>query len=493
MIQFDVAQAIMIESHRYDNMYLRPFQSQFNGAVSDAICEATNHGVNLQPQVLTEVSSMFLQPHTDVVGSANLINGFAEKRMTFMIEVVEQSGLSSGNRYILSGYTDYYGVSHLSGQPTLDPNMKLYFNNLFVLRDVIHDVGHGRTIMSNLAQNNHVLHNPGANDYTNNVESRWSMLPENVFSTLDFNTNPMMGEFLTSGCHDNRAMVSGARLADRRRDSRPNYLAQTIKNYINANTQDTTWGYSNDDEVGVPDADQTYSLARAGIQEAPVSSNRLLSAMAVNSSFRTTGYVTYEELCRILPALDHRLNVITKGDVQTMTQMQDTAPGQGEGWHSSTYEAIAASLLQQLLPGIMADHLITNVSFVATNDTIGGQDVISLGSFRGFTQHMDYTRYLQAFIDRVQRELLYDISKAGQMSYHIQATVDMMYESVFEISLNGGPSVRFVAPSFCDSLYMPLLTNDVNMLGTMADDVGNLLATVSGDAHRMADDRNFTL
>lgn len=497
MIQFSVSQAVMIESHRYDNMYLRPFQSHFNGAVGDAIFEATSGGNNLKPQALTEVSSMFLQPHTDVVGSANLVNGFAEKRLTFMIEVTEQSGLASGNRYILSGYTDYYGISHLTGQPSINPDMKLYFNNLFVLRDVMHDLGYGRTVSSNLAQNSHILHNPGANDYMANTETRWSMLPENVFTALDFNTNPMMTEFASGGCHDHRAVVSGARLADRRRDSRPNYLAQTIQNYMNASVQDTTWGDDTYDDGDVG-ADQTYNLARSSIQERPVSTNRLLSAFSVETSFRNTGYVTYQELCRILPDMDHHLKVLTGGAVQSMTNMQHTQPGQGEGWHSSTFEAVAASLLQQLLPGIMADHLLTNVSFVATNDTIGGQDVMTLGDFRGFTQHMDYTQYLQAFLDRVQRELLYDISKAGQMSYSIQVTVDLMYESVFEISLNGAPSTRFVAPSFCDSLYMPLLTNDANMLNVMADDVGNLLTTIQGDPQRMVGDRyapppNFTL
>lgn len=480
MNQFEVKRMLMIETARYDDMYLRPYQTNFNQEISNVLAESTDYGRNINPITLSSASTAFLQPSSVPVAQANIVNGFGEKRFSFMMEIVDtsKSGLSGQVRYVLTGYTDHKGVSQLSGSPALDQNMQFYFNNLFAIRDTVVPTPHGQDLISNMAQSSHILHNNGVNDYMNQTPRQYTLRPEDICAHLDFSVNPMMQEFKGADVHDNRAMLSTVTTSDRRKEARPFYLSESIKSYQSAQADSNLYDTDHD---GTP----LWGTARNLLRETPMSDNRFFSALSGMSNYRNTGCVSYSELCSLLPDLDHKAEVITSGRQQ---QAAEYLPGQGENWGGSTMETMAATLFQQLVPGIMTDCLLVEMAFSATNMNIvnSGMDEVIIPGVRGFTDGLDYSQHITHFIDRLKREILWDVSKGGMVAYSVHGEINLLYDSKFWISIDGQPEVLYTAPAFCDGLFAPILSSDMGSLERMAFDIDGMISNLGGDLNRMA-------
>lgn len=476
MHQFEVLQMLMIETARYDDMYLRPYVTNFDQHISNQMIQATEHGTNVNPITLASSASAFLQPSSIPVGMANIANGFSEKRLSFMLEIrdVNASGLHGNNRYILTGYTDHLGVVDATGKTHIDPNMAMYFNNMFLLRDTMIQTPMGRSMTTNLAQSRHILHNQGSGDYFQQVPKQFTMRPEDVMAVLDFDTNPIMAEFRGGNVYDSRSTLTGVTTSDRRKEARPTYLNDTIHAARSAEIQTDTYGNTDENSL--------WSSARDTLREETIANSKFFSILSGTTNYHQQGCVSYRELANILPDLDHKAEVIMSGAAQ---QSKEYLPGQGEAWTGSSLETIASTILQQLVPGIMTDCLMLEIGFRATNDTLNGQDDVVIYHHRGFTSGIDYSKYMVYFIDRVKREILWDISKNGQMSYSVDCHINLLFDSNFNISINGQPFIYYASPAFCDGLYAPILSNDLASLETMAHDVGNMVNNISGDYNRM--------
>lgn len=477
---FRVTRCVMKQTTRYDEVALRPYTTNYDRSIEHFLMETTEGGNNVSSQSLSAAANQFLQPSAVAKGVADIANGFNEQRFSFMIEVVDdRGGLSSGNRYIVTGYTDHVGVVQNMGRQAIDPNMKLFINNIFMMRDTKINTPNGVQIRSNMVDNMHVLIDPKHHDFYGKKFDYFSQRPEDIFATIGYNNDFALAEARQDGI-DQRSMITTPRASNRRNDSRPNYLAETIKSYKNATAEEET--SQNDDIDGYSNV---WSTSR-DYQRQTISGNRLMNVLATKADYMSMGYVTYSDMCSVLPNLDQMNEVVMMGPAQ---QQREYQPGQGEDWKSTSFEAIAATIINQVTPSIMTDCLLTSIHFVATNDTIGAQHDVRPVGFKGFTQNIDLTPFIQNFINRLQREVLDDISKNGQVLYQIECSIDLTYDSTFSISLDGDNMVFFTAPSFCDSLYAPVLTSDANDVNAMAGDIETMLYNVTGDLRRMRNDQ----
>jgi hypothetical protein len=251
------------------------------------------------------------------------------------------------------------------------------------------------------------------------------------------------------------------------------YLSKTIESFKSAAHRVDSYDESSDVNA--------FGVARDYLREEPTSSDSFLRGLISNYNFQTHGYVTYNELCHLLPGLDQNVDVILASPVQKSMEYQ---PGQGESWRGSTHETIAVTVLSQSVPAIMSDCLLTRVGFVATNDVLGGEHTVTVFEARGFVSGLDYTSNISYMIERVKRELLQDISQQNQITYNVEVHVDMLNESHFKISLNGGPFIYYAQPSFCDGLYAPVVCSDPQYIANMAHDVDNMLRAISQEAYQ---------
>lgn len=479
---FTVVRSFMKQTTVYDPIALRPYTTNYDRSVEEILSETTEGGNNINSLSLSAAANQFLQPSAVAKGVADIVNGFDTSRFSFFMEVVENTGsLSAGVRYILTGYTDHVGAVNNMGRMHMDPNMKMYINNVYMLRDTQVKTPNGIITRSNVADNLHVLVDHNAGNIYGGDASFYSQRPEDIFAKLSFNNDETFADMRGTGI-DQRARITTPRGSSRRNDSRPNYLAETIKSFKNAsNEQDTSMDYD-----GVNNSD-VWSMSRDYMRESSgaISTNRLMNALTTQVDYLSAGCVSYADFMRVLPNLDHVTEVFLMSSVQ---QSKEYQPGQGEDWRSSNFETISATVISQVAPAIMTDCLMARVHLLATNDTYGAQHDVRILDVGSFTENIDMTPFIQQFISRFEREVLDDISKFGQVSYQVECTINLTYDSTFMISLNGEPMVSFTSPSFCDSLYAPILTSDATDIDNMANDIETMLYNVNGDTRRMHND-----
>jgi hypothetical protein len=477
---------LMFETARYDDVFLRPYESHFDQRISNMLIESTNGAKNVNPTTLAMAAGAFLKPSAVSTGTANLANGFGEKRFSFMMELRRDNvgHLGGGMRYILTGYTNHLGVSALSGHMNLDPNMLFYINNIFELRDTYIPTPHGNEHQVNVASSRHVLHNQGAADYTSmqSMTPQYTLRPEDIMSELEYSDTV----FSQADTINGTSVLSGPRLSDRRNESRPTYLTNTIKSFQDAQMDSDAYdgGASEYDQLNTS---QVWSHTRDKLRDAPVSANSFMSLLMASTSYKQTGFVSYSELCHLLPGMDQVAEVVmSSAHAKTM----EYQPGQGENWNSMSQETLASTIIQQMTPAIMSDCLLTKVGFIATNDTIGSVDDVRVYAANGFTEGLDYSRYISHFIERLKREVLQDISHFNAVRYSVEVHIDMLNESYYKVSLDGGPFVWHTAPTFCDGLYAPVVSGSHDSLENMASDVSTMLHNISGELTQMVSSGN---
>lgn len=487
MSTFVPTRVLLFETARYDNMYLHPYETNFDANISNMLAESTDSGRNVNATTLSQVAGAFLQPSAAVCGTANLANGFGEKRFSFMMELRRDNvgHLGGGVRYIVTGYTNHLGIIALTGQQNLDPEMLFYINNMFELRDTMLPTEHGSEHHVGVASSRHVLHNQGTTDYQHmqSIVPQYTLRPEDIMADLEYSNQAFAAADVINGT----SLLSGPRMSDRRNESRPSYLTNTIQSYQQAQLDSDTYDGGDGGEYDQLSTNSLWSGARDKVRDAPVSSNSFMQLLMVSTSYKQTGYVSYRELCHLLPNLDQIVDVVMASGAAKAAEYQ---PGQGENWAAMTHETMAATILQQMTPAIMSDCLLTEIGFVATNDTIGVSDDVRVYTAKGFTQGIDYTRYITQFIDRLKREVLMDISHFNQIRYSVEVYINLLNESYYKISLDGGPYIWHTAPSFCDGLYAPVVSANREAVESMASDISTMLHNITGGLTQMVSDGN---
>lgn len=464
----EIVQAIMFKTARYDDIYLRPYETHYDSRVAEALHTSTEGGSKISVASLASSASDFIRPSTVVNGKATLENGFGEHRFTVMMELLYPTGgVSGGLRKILTGYTDYFGVIQSRTGPILDPMMHVYFNSLITLRDTSILGPHGMVTHTNVVGDNHILTSSGYGDYMTNHQPQRTLRPEDIMANLDITNNPILAGFDPGrGDFDQRTRLTQTKTSSRDNSSRASYLSKTINGYTTAQAQQASY-----DESGM-----LFSDAKSYVAEEPMARDSFLNQMISNHTFRNSGYITYGELCAMLPTFDYQVKVIEPNAKMIANEYN---PGQGEQWSGTTNETIAATILSQSVPAIMTGHMLTEIVIHATNNVIGGQHDVRVSHMRGFASGIDYTQYLTAFIERFKVEVLNDISRYNQIQYNVSATIDLMRDSHFQISLDGGPIIYYASPSFCDGLYAPVIASSDDSLMNMSHDVGLMLGNIT--------------
>lgn len=482
-IHFEVESIEFIESAKYDDVYLRPYTTRYDSSISNHLMDVTNSGRDVTTNDLYSVASQIITPQTTATHRANLANGFGEKRFVFRMVLNSQSnGMQVGGnlRYIVTGYTNHLGVSSLNGQQNLDPNMQLFFNNIYVLRNRTENTPHGMRTVSYVADSIQIILNtPGDQllGYMGTVEAQYTMRPEDIFRAIHIQNDPRFQEFrqMNYSIDDQSSTVMGLKGTKRSDNSAPSYLSNVFKSY-NASLADESVYGGFDDE-----SSDTWEVAQKKSRNAALSSNRFLSTVFAQTTMRQSGFITYADLCGILPGVDHIAKVFSMGRQDLSVAYQ---PGQHESLRANTHEALAATIAQQSTPSIMSDTLMQSVYVRATNNHIGlahHVDVMPMS----FTDGLDMTRFIEAFKHRFINEVLAPISQFNQITYDLTLEIDIYRDCRIQISLDGQPAVPFTVPAFCDGLYAPVLTGDLNNVNSMASDIELMVLNMGGDLNRM--------
>lgn len=453
-----VTKLLFTETGTYNDMPIRPLYSHLEAPELQMFQEVTQGGKQLTANHLARVAPMMLRPKTEIEGIANIANGWGERRFRFMMEVRHGGVMGSQVLQYLTGYTDHAGIGHAG---TLDPQMRLFFNNTLTVRGVVESTPLGNMMRSTVADASHVLVGNYRPTFGSQDIGHRTLRPEDVFATMGHS-------ILGSGdVMDLRTSFAGGIMKSRRSNgSAPIWLSKTLQAHKTA---------FNDDTNNANDYGQLLDDARGATQEGLISQDGFLSQLQrFQTSLVEGGSISYGELCAVSPGLDNIVHVFPITQVQRQKEYIHSA-GDTRNWTGQDPATIVATTLSYSVPSIMMDMMLTGIHFMATNQTLDGSVRITPLGAQSFAEGIDLTPYIQHFMVRLDLEVLSGLFSNNLIDYNIEMGVDILGETMIKVSIGGNPQEVFVIPSFADALCAPIITLSGNTLSHLAYDIDNLV------------------
>lgn len=461
-----IKRIIIIRAGTYEDMTRRSYIANATADNIEAFRQVTRDGSTVTPQSVAGVAGQLIQPEGSPSGLAFIENGWGEYRARFMMEVESTSPMGSVVCQLISGYTDYVGYT-ASG--SIDPQMKMYFNNIVSFnRNVINNpTGENATYRtydaSQLLYSSPQFDSQGA--YLNHRVT--TLTPGDVVRTIGTQ------QYGDSGVQDFRGIFMSSNIAKNKRSNglAAQYLSSTVQSLSN--------------ELLKPDNDlfELANRAASKVSEPQLYQDPFITSLRMNvPEFDSLGYVTYQSLSNFFPETNNNTllidNTASVGNVGAM-QLGGAVRGVSASWTGSEMETVQATMLSQAVPSLMMDLMLTSIKFSATNKTLmGGQVSVTIHGYRTFVTDFDMETPLRLFVDRIQTEVLNDLSYGNQIPFELDMSIDILGDTFISLVLL---SHRFdyQLPSFCDALMTPVIANSVLNLNQMAYGIKNIVDAVS--------------
>lgn len=446
----------------YNQLFLRPYIANADGTTVNELASRIHEAqtISVDRNLLSGVASNLVAPMANPQAPIMVPNGWDVPRCRFILTVECEWTVGANTVYYIQGYTDYYGISN---SQAIDPNMRFYINSITTTVESTLNTPFGVQTMDNVSSANQLLWDPNWAYAPHEPNTRLSMRPMDIISGIQ-------NQYLAQGHDyygieslvDNRTSMLVDPISSKRRNNLPVDYLTTI---INAYTRTRQLGEFYQSE---PDL---YSSVRQSLQEETAGENAFIRKISRANGLSLTNEFTYSQLEQIDPNTRRNTQVVTIGPAQ-ITQIHQT--GLTENWNGCDRQTVVATILAQSIPAIMMDLLISKISFRSTNHDIGMQMSTIIEGAKTLNR-ADMTQNYEIFKIRLENELLRDITFNNQESFMLHMRVDLMGETWISISLGSEPTVDYVAPSFCDNLYSPIVTADGNHFNTVAADFESII------------------
>lgn len=451
-----ITKLLFIQTAPQTPHYHRPFTSHVNYKTQSDFNDLIGQGKNeLTSAKLVNLASEIIHPQTNHNGIVNIPGGWETQRLRFFMEVEGITDYHGAKRsQIISGFTDRYEVS-LNG--FIDPNTKMYFNNNISILESTIWTPNGQATRRAVENAAHILHaDPMVGiQGAKNV----SLRPADVFSVLG---SGALDE--NSGIIDCNAMfVNGMQTATRRDEFSPSYLEKTYNSFLAASTQDLAFTSSD-----------VYYKAKDYSRPPSLAFDNFIRSIKSNSSLNSADFITYEELCGQFLGLDKIAKVYRVGS--GIKNVSNYTPQSTAHWGGANFETIDANYLINSVPALMTDLMLMEINFATSNDTIDGTPRTTIQGFNGFSQKVNMTDNIKAFIVRFEHEYMPYLTRNNARCVKLLMHVDLLGESFIKIQYDQNPPYDFLGSSFCDGFFSPLISNDAVRLQSIAHNFNTLLS-----------------
>ncbi|MDD2879638.1 MAG: hypothetical protein PHQ58_04310 [Rhodoferax sp.] len=453
-----IARFIVQETGTYNTQYRRPFEAEMNADDRNLILETIDRAKSITPLTMAGVANAIITPPATPESQIMIPNGWSTRRLRFFLEVVteDRTGLMQTSEYIV-GYTDHCGA--INGY--LDPKMVFFINAVNITRTQTRETPLGTQVHHNLIDASHVLVN---NDYQGIYHQNqiYTMRPEDVYDHID-HRELAMG--LDGFAMDGRTKLTGnATKSQRVNGIASAYMADLLNSYLQVSRDGTQ-------------ADQRTMLqnARMTVESATVSSDPFMSFIRGKYGMTGGDHFTYRDLVDLDPGVE-QIKYVAPVDQMQRGMMHYT--GQTADWGSSDLTTQAATVLAQSVPGYLLQFGINKIRLFSTNMDLGMNVTTRIGDAKSFNSGEDLSRNIQAFLFRLENELLKNISMSNGISFSLELVCDLLGETWITLGLNGEPPTCYVTPSFCDALMAPVVTSNYMVLNAMANDFDTLMQDV---------------
>ncbi|ATA65658.1 hypothetical protein 2050HW_00323 [Serratia phage vB_SmaM_ 2050HW] len=472
-----VIDAIFFESSNYDDQFSRSFDTHFDGDVSNDLLRNTSNGRNLSPTALSRSVGSAITMQSRHRGEIVIPGGWGEKRLSFIITVLIDDYNGRSRRQVLTGYTDYNGVSRVSG--SLDDEMLLYVNNSTTIADTVFSTGRGNTRRSRIESNDYIIRpNALRNDRTRRLGFDE---PERLLRPNDIFNNRSIAEqtrFLGGSDEiiDTRGDLGNEIKLGRRTDNNAsNYLSRVLRAGIMAETN-TQPEFNVESRFAAEELTPAEHAAAATMPN-DIGSNTLFMEFLASCDFGVSGSITLREFADCTDWDERATRFIDAGEVGKRGYT-GYERGRGSDWKGSDRKTIAASIIAQSVPALMMQHFISDAIIKITNDTLTGEMKALVEGPRAMIPGMDVTPYLTPLEDLLVLQVGEVVSHNNQMLIDVQIDCSVITDIKITISIEGDEDEEFVAPCFCDGLTSPMKTPDYDQAAKIGNDLSAIIDDV---------------
>lgn len=466
-----IAKLQIQETGTYNQQFLRPYvtDSNINGQQLDDLANRMVGGSTnpiLSPLSVVGAGGSFITRKATPEAQLSIPNGWDQRRIRFMMEVVFDHQIGGSNSQFISGYTDFPGVN--PGTLSIAPEMIFYIDSITKTRNVIHHTPMGEISNYNVIASQHLLYDNDFGGFTTPVFKR-SMRPEDIYDTMG---NALLFQdptYQSSGYDTRNTLRQVAVTSDRSLSTPANFVTSVVNNYIHASATEEF----GQDLNAIAEEAKKRAMSESN-SSASYYDNFLNAISNLRGGVPVNSYFTYAELQRLDPNVFHVTNYFVQGQTQ-LNQLHQS--GQTQGWGGSDYQTMAATTLSNAVPALMTELMITRLAFKSTNHDITGQPRTDILAGRGFG-NLDMTMNFEKFKDSFHRLIVNDITYGNMLGYAIEMNVDLHGETWIKISIDNSPMVDYVTPSFCDGMFSPVVTSDQATITNLTQDFSSLIENV---------------
>lgn len=473
--------SFFVESGTYQQPMLRTYQTTYNDAIVGQYIQDTNNGTEIVPNAFNNISAAILSPSAAPTGTVNIDNGWQDKRMSFIIEVETVSPFDSqmsDRSVVLTGYTSYADVSITSHK--FDDNMRLYFNTSTIINTMTHRHPNGSVYnRRHMVDSSHLLNVTTTQSINTTLQAQdqyrdntlWFATPRNVIYEMNSINNNNNG--VNNNVIDYRIRSNPMGLD---RSSRENAVPTTYLSKILRGVTDSVTNMAAG--IGV-DENDALTNASHGVRERLNDSDPIMMEILMGSDYNTTGYITWGRLCALIPNLNNSTAFSTRASRVVQTNTPDAVSGDFSHWSGVGAETLIANNIAQLVPAMMTTCMIGTISFAFSNDNLTLTPTLTITSGLTMIDGIAFQQVSSQFESRFNTEIAPMITDQGRSVVNMIVQCSLGTETFVSLSRNGGPTYPFCAPTFCDSLYTPILSPSAQGLTDIASDLQNIANSVN--------------
>lgn len=455
----------MQETGTYNPIHHRPMTSHVSADALDRIVNRIeyNHTRRIDPMTVAGIATDIIAPSAVAGQQLPMLNGWDTRRIRFILNVIIQhvaTGLQD-EEYFIQGFTDHVGVS-LNG--SIDPNMMFIVNSFVKVDNYInYDQGGGIRYERKIGESGQIIN--GDIIYQNMGMNVYGLRPSDMF--MGIQSAHIHGSQLdNANTFDNRFRFNGKALKNNKYHVTPAaYLASVTDSYCMANLSARIQANSAD----------IYETSKGLVNQDNISYNSFFRIIKNLKGYANGTIFTMADLEYLDPNISRVTNYLSIGptNVSSFHHM-----GQTEFWDGANKETQFATILCNAVPALLMELMISKLAIIVSNNVVANAEpqmqVLDLISITG----AEATPFFEVFRNRFLREVMEDITYNNQIKYNLRMFVDVFGDTKLTLSLNGGPDIDYVTPTFCDSILTPMMTNSRDQFFTAVDDIEQVLSHV---------------
>lgn len=478
-----VIQLLIQKTNGYQDQFLRPYTAMANQGLMDSIISksaesfmrmgsmaADNSRTNVSTigTAISQYANQFLTPSGSVEGKAHITGGWNQQRCRFTLTVDHETFTGGTSRSIVYGYTDLPGVSNLTGLKwTVDENMVFYINSIV-------DVGHQRYSNNGGQQDRYfaVDHKSVLSDLspigTQNrktvitPDSTLNKMAYNEITAADYGSGGMM---VTENTTD--TIIPGKEKVVSRSDSvASNFVSKALVSYVSSINSN---GYDSFEA-------SNYSNAAAKSNLNIQATENFIRAMKTASAGATGVMFTLRDLM-MFDANCTNSNVLHVAEPNVM----GPSAGMTSQWHASDLTTALAYMIAQTVPSVMISNNITQLDFIASNETIDGTTSINISLMRTiFTVMMQESVLRLKVSEHLSRELSNALSAHNTINYFLKVSCSITGDCQISLRIGSDPVTDFVCPVYADNTYSINTTYNGERLDQVATGLQHVINETAG-------------